>query len=60
MGHWKWSKTYLVFFRFKISQQIQSLEAIKVFAKMGRSWPADRAMAKVFLSIEQRHVMKKP
>ena len=36
------------FFLFKISQQIQSLEAFKVSAKMGRSWLAGWVMAKIF------------
>ena len=29
------------FFLFRISQQIRSLEASKVLAKMGRGWQAD-------------------
>ena len=29
------------FFRFKISQQIPSLEVVKGLAETGRSWPAD-------------------
>ena len=37
-------------FLFKISQQIWSLEAAKVFAKMGCSWHVNWAMAKIFLS----------
>ena len=36
------------FFHFKISQKLRSLEAIKVLAEMGCSWPADKAMAKFF------------
>ena len=35
------------FFLFKISQQIRSLEASKVLAKIGRGWQADQAMAKI-------------
>ena len=41
MGNWNWSKTTPVFFLFRISQQIQSLEALKVLAKMGRGGQAD-------------------
>ena len=41
MCDWKWSKAYPVFFLFKISQQIQSLEAFKVWAEIGCSWQAD-------------------
>ena len=39
------------FFRFKKFQQIRSLEAFKISAKMGRGWQADWAMAKIFCQI---------
>ena len=38
------------FFLFRISQQIQLLEASKVLAEMGCGWQADLAMAKIFWS----------
>ena len=47
------------FFLFEISQQIWLLEASKVFAKMGRSWQANWAMAKIFFSNLHKHVMNK-
>ena len=44
------SKTTSVFFRFKKSEQIQSLEAFKFWANMGGSKEADWATAKIFAS----------
>ena len=66
-GYWKIlsrgysnrSRTSPVFFLFKISQQIWSLEASKVLAEMGRGWQADWAMAKIFFSNLRKHVMNK-
>ena len=45
------------FFLFEISQQIWLLEASKVLAKMGHSWQANWAMAKIFFSNLRKHVM---
>ena len=44
---------------FRISQRIQSLEMSKVLAKIGRGWQAGWFMAKIFLSILQRHYVNK-
>ena len=44
---------------FKICQQIQSLEAYKVFAKLGCGWQADWAMAQIFWSNLIKHAMNK-
>ena len=58
-GYSNRSRTSPFFFLFQISQQIELLETSKILAEMGRSWQADWATAKFFLSNLHRHVMNK-
>ena len=58
-GYSNRSRTSPFFFLFQISQQIELLETSKILAEMGRSWQADWATAKIFLSNLHRHVMNK-